>query len=156
MAGNKEKENGVPSVAVEDVVGTDKASPGQVDAEVKGLESESDRAYREITKSVITITQGELKNLSDAKKPIRIGLMVFIIALLSIQFIVLAAILFLNRRWNLQISDFVINTYTVSVFAETLAGLIIMIKFSFNSVEETKLIEILNSVVEHFQKYNGK
>lgn len=158
MADNEPAERSIPRVSAKVVskTATDRSLPEQFDDEVKGLVGESDRAYREITKLVITITQEELKKLGKAKQPIREGLRDFIVALLSVQFVVLAIILFTNRVWNLQISDFVINTYTVSVFAETLAGLIIMIKFSFNSEEETKLIQILNSVVERFQKYDGK
>ena len=51
-------------------------------------------------------------------------------------------------------SDSVVSAYVISVFAETLSGLIIMIKFAFQSKQDVELIKILNSIIEHFQKYN--
>ena len=64
--------------------------------------------------------------------------------------------LFLNRKLNLQISDFILNIYIVSVFVETLAGLIIMIKFAFDSKQEVELIKILNAIITNFKKYDEK
>ena len=64
--------------------------------------------------------------------------------------------MFFNQELNLQISDFVINVYIVSVFVETLAGLIIIIKFAFDSQQEIELIKILNAFIVNFKKYEEK
>lgn len=117
---------------------------------------ESDRDYRKITNDIITQTSEQLKTHTKDKRPLRITLMIFVIALLTLQFIALIAILFTNQKWALRISDQIINTYIVSLFVETLTGLFIMIRFAFDSKQEVKLIEILNNIVEHFKKYDDK
>lgn len=117
---------------------------------------ESDRDYRKLTNRIIDETSGHLQTQVSDKKPLRITLMVFVIALLALQFFGLLAMLFLNQRWKLGISDQIIVTYIVSLFVETLTGLFIMIRFAFDSTQEGKLIEILNNIVEHFKKYEDK
>ena len=117
---------------------------------------DSDKDYRRITEKIIDKTCDQLKAHTEAKSPLRKKLSNFIICLLSSQFLVLVGILFLNRKWDLQISDFILNIYIVSVFVETLAGLIIMIKFAFDSQQEVELIKILNAIITTFKKYDEK
>ena len=117
---------------------------------------DSDKDYRRITEKIIDKTCDQLKAHTEAKSPLRKKLSNFIICLLSSQFLVLVGILFLNRKWDLQISDFILNIYIVSVFVETLAGLIIMIKFAFDSQQEVELIKILNAIITNFKKYDEK
>ena len=97
-----------------------------------------------------------MKEHTIAKKPLRDKLSNFIIFLLVAQFVVLVAVLFLNQALRLNISDFIINVYIVSVFVETLAGLFIMIKFAFESKQEIELISILNAIITNFKKYEDK
>lgn len=117
---------------------------------------DSDKDYRRITEKIIDKTCEQLKQHTDAKTPLRKKLSNFIIFLLLFQFLVLEGILFFNRKWNLQITDFIINVYIISVFLETLAGLIIMIKFAFDSQQEVELIKILNAIIINFKKYDEK
>ena len=117
---------------------------------------DSDKDYRRITEKIIDKTCDQLSAHTEAKKPLRKKLSNFIIFLLSSQFLVLVGILFFNRKWDLQISDFILNIYIVSVFVETLAGLIIMIKFAFDSQQEVELIKILNAIITNFKKYDEK
>lgn len=117
---------------------------------------DSDKDYRRITEKIIDKTCDQLKKHTEAKAPLRKKLSNFIIGLLLLQFLVLVGMLFLNRKLNLQISDFILNIYIVSVFVETLAGLIIMIKFAFDSKQEVELIKILNAIITNFKKYDEK
>jgi 6-pyruvoyl-tetrahydropterin synthase len=117
---------------------------------------ESDRDYRKITSQIIEISEEQLKDHTKDKKPLRLILMWFVIILLILQFGALVAILFLNKVWELEISNEVIKVYVVSLFAETLSGLFIMIKFAFDTSQEVRLIAILNNIVERFKKYDEK
>lgn len=135
-----------------------KGSPaGKVDEEARNslaIAGESDKEYREITKKIIDITEAELSNRAATKNPLRENLLKYIKRLLSIQFFVLV-IMLACQIFSIgnKIDGTIFNVYIVSVFAETLAGLIVAVKFAFNSEEETKLIEVLNLIVEHFQKF---
>ena len=139
----------IPKTSTDDLLAIDKASRSQ-------NAIDSDRDYRRITEKIIDETCVQLTQHTGAKEPLRTKLSSFIITILSVQFAVLVAILFLNRQWNLQISDFILNVYIVSVFVETLAGLIIMINFAFNSQQEVELIKILNAIIINFKKYEEK
>lgn len=151
----------VPSVDVKILGKSDekgKGSPaGKVDEEAKNslaIAGESDKEYREITRRIIDITETELSNRATTKNPLRKDLLKYIKGLLSVQFLVLVGMLFCQIfSIGNEIDSTIFNVYIVSVFAETLAGLIVAVKFAFNSEEETKLIEVLNLIVEHFQKF---
>lgn len=117
---------------------------------------DSDKDYRRITEKIIDKTCEQLNAHTTAKAPLRGKLSTFIICLLLFQFIVLVAVLFLNKVWDLQITDFILNVYIISVFVETLAGLIIMINFAFDSQQEVELIKILNAIITNFKKYEDK
>lgn len=117
---------------------------------------DSDKDYRRITEKIIDKTCDQLNAHTNAKSPLREKLSNFIVGLLSVQFLVLVVILFFNSEWKLQISDFILNSYIISVFVETLAGLTIMIKFAFDSKQEVELIQILNAIITNFKKYDEK
>lgn len=114
------------------------------------LRAASDQAYREITQTIVDKTVEHLEKQNTRKETLRSNLAKFIKCFLSIQFAVLCLVLAFNK--GLNISDTVISAFIVSVFAETLAGLIVMVKYAFDSEQEVKLIEILNSVVQNYQK----
>ena len=150
------KQMSIPTVDVNQVISGRLSDTGLIDNAVRQNSIESDRAYRQITEDIIQRTGEQLTAHTDAKKPLRKTLLWFVIILLIGQFLALVAILFLNQRWSLKISDYVINVYIVSLFVETLAGLIIMIRFSFDSTQEVELIKVLNSIILHFKKYDDK
>ncbi len=130
--------------------------PGEIDGDVRQNAIESDREYRKITGDIIRITQNQLEEHTEDKKPLRRDLLDFIKGLLAAQFGALVVILLMNNAMQMNISDGVIQAYIVSVFVETLAGLIIMIRYAFDSTQEVKLIEILNEIISHFKKYDEK
>lgn len=146
----------IPTIDVGSVGKSNTGTTQNIDATVQASALESDRAYRKITEDIIKETSEQLDEQNKAKKPLRLALLIFIISLLSVQFFALVAILFLNQRWGLEVTDFVINVYIVSLFVETLAGLLIMIRFAFNTDQENELIKILNSIIQNFKKYNEK
>lgn len=148
--------NGTVSVDASVVPQSNANDISAIDRSARQNAIDSDKDYRRITEKIIDKTCIQLNAHTEAKKPLRKKLSNFIIFLLSSQFFVLVGILFFNRKWNLQISDFILNIYIVSVFVETLAGLIIMIKFAFDSQQEVELIKILNAIITNFKKYDEK
>ena len=144
MSGNNNSRNSdeVPTINVDQILKGEANYTSVLDQSVRKNSIESDRAYREITKDIIEKTREQLVEHTKAKGPLRINLMDFIIRMLFLQFVFLMSILFFNQK--LEISDSVINTYIVSMFVETLAGLLIMIRFAFDSKQEVELIKVLN------------
>lgn len=111
----------------------------------------SDNAYQNITRQIIDITEENLNNQVEDKKQSRVILQWFVIILLAVQFVALIIMIFCNGLLNIDVD--IIETYIVSVFVETLAGLFIMIKFTFNNSQEVELIKVLNSIIANFKKY---
>ena len=125
----------------------------KVDEESKKSQSEiSDTTYQKIAQRIVDITEANLKKQEENKKALRKPLQNFITVLLSLQFTVLVLAMFLND-FCLHIEADLIKTYIVSVFAETLLGLTIMISFAFSNKEEIQLISILNSVISEFKVF---
>lgn len=118
------------------------------------LEEKSDEDYREVTKRVVDITEKNLNKQTEAKDNIRKELLPFIRWFLVLQYTVLCIILVFNDI-ILHLNTTIITTYIVSVFAETLAGLIIMIKYAFDPKQEVELLKVLNAVVSDYQKVKG-
>lgn len=146
----------IPSFPVKSIMDASTTETLEIDNAVRKNAIESDRAYRKITTDIIDKTSSQLSKHTEAKTPLRKLLLVFVIILLSAQFIALIFILVTNRALKLEVSDFVINVYVVSLFVETLAGLLIMIRFSFDSTQEVELIKVLNAIISNFKKYDDK
>lgn len=140
------------TISNDDVYDSPKSKSAYSIVDYKSLEEKSDEAYRQITNRIIDITEKKLESQISTKEKIRKPLSKFLPWFLIAQFAVLCIILFLNSCC-FHLSDSVINTYIVSVFAETLVGFIIMIRFAFNMEQEVNLIGILNAIVSKFQKY---
>ena len=135
------------------------ADQGEIDNQVQLVQQngiESDRDYRKITQEIIEITKGQLEEHNNDKKPLRRDLLDFVKNLLASQFVALVIFILTNSTYELGISDEVLRTFIISVFVETLAGLIIMIKYAFDSKQEVELIKILNEIITHFKKYEDK
>ncbi len=119
-------------------------------------EYESDKGYRIITEQIINISGRYLKSQQDSKNQLRNKFVGFFSKLLKAQYIVLVIIVFLNslEHFSFSVSENILRVYIISVFAETLSAMAVMIAFAFASKEETKIVEVLNNIVENFQKVN--
>jgi len=113
----------------------------------------SDNHYKEITEKIVQITERKLDEQHKDKNKIREPILYFIIVLLSAQFVFLAFVIAFPCAF--EVSEKVLTAYTASVFAETFAGLTLIIKFAFDSKQETKLVTVLNSVIENYQKFQS-
>lgn len=120
----------------------------------KTQSEKSDDTYQKIVSRVVDITHHELSEHKNDKRELRTPLLKFVIVILSIQIFLLGGVLFFNR-WLLLDTE-VIKAFIVSVVAETLGGIMIMIRFAFSSKQELELIQILNSVVSKFKVFAQK
>lgn len=116
---------------------------------------ESERVYARITEEIVWKTSEQLMTYNRSKGELRRKLSNFVIVFLVVQFVVLSLAFLLNNIL-FKIDESIIKAFIVSVFVETLLGLIAMIKFSFDSKQETELIKILHSVVQNFKKLNDR
>lgn len=158
MSSSKKDISETPSVAatyVEEFQKTQEEAPASdlIDKKMNDLLADSEKYYRELTNNIVDITETNLNKQIDEKKELQERLVKFVVKLLSFQFIILVIMIFGNEFFSLNIPTSVFKFYIVSVFAETFAGMVSMIKFAFNNTQEMKLISVLNTIVTNFQKF---
>ena len=76
--------------------------------------------------------------------------------MLSVQYAVLVIFIILNSFCFIpfRISEEILRLYIISVFVETLSAMAVMIAFAFVSKDETKIVGVLNNIIENYQKVN--
>lgn len=117
--------------------------------------TESDKNYREIVQVIVDESKTQLQRTNQIKDGLRNSFFKFFRKFIVVEFFVLVLIIFLQAFCSsFYLSDSIILTYITSIFVETLGAIIFMIKFAFNSKQETTILQILNAVVENFQKFN--
>lgn len=117
----------------------------------KGLSGESEKFYKQETERIISESIHLLDEEYESKKKLRRILSVFFLILLSVQFVILGLLLIFNKK----ISEGLSITYITSVFVETLGVIVLMVKFAFDNSKEIEIIEVLNSFMSSYQKYNS-
>ena len=119
-------------------------------------DEKSDDTYQETASRIVDISEMQLNNQHDSKMILQKRLLWFFIALLSVQTIAIIAVVLLNGFWErFTLNDGVVISFITSAFVETLGVVALMVKFAFNNEQETKIISILNSYIEHFKVYNS-
>ena len=119
-------------------------------------DEKSDDTYQETASRIVDISEIQLNNQHDSKTKLQKRLLWFFIALLSVQTIAIVVVILLNGfNKRFQLNDGVIIAFITSAFVETLGVVALMVKFAFNNEQETKIISILNSYIEHFKVYNS-
>lgn len=118
------------------------------------LAAKSEGAYIDIATKIVDSATSQLDVQNKSKNNLKKTFTRFFIVLLSAQYLVLAALLFIRTFQHGSIlTDTVIITYISSVFLETLGAVILMIRYAFDSEQETKVLEILNSIISRYQKF---
>lgn len=113
----------------------------------------SEEAYVIIANRVVDISEKQLNRQHKGKEDLRKSFSKYFKWVISLQLIFLALLLTgkaLLPKFYLE--DNIIIVFITSVFVETLAAVIYMIIYAFNCDQEVKTTEILNGVIEHFQK----
>ena len=125
-----------------------------VSADQWNPKEESEKKYLEITDDIVSSSIELLERQYEEKQSPKKIFMWFFIVFLSIQYAVLLSLLYIKTfAENIGLTDTVIISYISSVFVETLGAIIYMVKYSFNTEQETTIVGILHGVVEKFQKY---
>lgn len=120
------------------------------------LNIQSENAYIDIVKDIVKTSNKQLKEQNESKKSIKNKLIWFFMIFICCQYLALIVLLFFRCfQSHSFLSDKVIITYITSVFAETLGAIIFMVKYSFNSDQEVRVLKILHNVISEFKKFSN-
>lgn len=137
---------------------------GKTASEIDDLESETklkwdnEKKYLAVVDKIVDTSVEQLNSQNENKTKLRdkffplfkgliIAQLVFIIVLTLLQGFCFTCF---------EIDPTVLVAVIASVFVETLGVIGVMIKFSFDSKQEVNILQILNGVVEHFQKIQSE
>ena len=117
----------------------------------------SEADYRKIAKEIVSTSTAQLRRQNRSKNRLKLTFTLFFIIFISVQYLALIAILALQiLSVGIPIGNEVIIVYITSVFVETLSAIFLMVKYSFDSQQETNVLSILNDVISNYQKFNTK
>lgn len=126
---------------------------GKLDSE---LMANSEADYREIAKSIVNASLDQLDEQNDSKKDLKNKFYEFFARFIAVQFAFLVAMILIRSIFGADsLSDQIIIAYIASVFVETLGAIILMIKYAFDSSQETSVLKILNGVISNYQKFKN-
>ncbi len=119
------------------------------------IAQQSEEGYRKLSEKIVDIVDSYLSDQKGAKIPLRDTFSGFFKALLWVQYIFLLVFIFLDSLCCVpfHMSESLIRTFIVSVFLETLGAISVMLAFAFSTKEETTIVQVLTTVIEHYQKY---
>lgn len=117
-------------------------------------EFESDRGYHMIAERVISASQRHLSEQQRDKTALRKLFAKVFSALLIAEYLVLVLLIILDGATKIPvvISDNILQLYIASVFVQTLTTMGVMIAFAFVSKEETRIVGLLNQIIQNYQK----
>ena len=120
------------------------------------LTSRSETEYIKIANKIVDTSIGQLKKENQSKKSLKTNLCTFFMWFISIQYIVLIGIFVMGIiLGRMPIPSEIVIAYISSIFVETLGAIVLMIKYAFDSSQETQVLGILNGVISNFQKFGG-
>ena len=128
-----------------------------LESDVK-LKWDNEKKYLAVVDKIVDTSVAQLNSQNGNKTNLRnkffplfkgliIAQLVFIIVLILLQGFCFTCF---------EIDTTVLVAVISSVFVETLGVIGVMIKFSFDSKQEVNILQILNGVVEHFQKIQSE
>lgn len=117
-------------------------------------ERESDQGYHQVAEQIIRVSQKHLSEQQRNKMSLRRLFARVFCALLVAEYAVMVLLILLDGAATIpvEISDSILQLYTASVFAQTLGTMGVMITFAFVSKEETRIIGLLNQIIQNYQK----
>lgn len=117
-------------------------------------EFESDRGYHMIADRIISASQKHLSEQQRDKTALRRLFAKVFSALLVVEYAVLVLLIILDGATKIpvEISDNILQLYIASVFVQTLTTMGVMIAFAFVSKEETRIVGLLNQIIQNYQK----
>ena len=117
-------------------------------------ERESDQGYHQVAEQIIRVSRDHLSGQQRDKMSLRRLFARVFCALLVAEYAVMVLLILLDGAATVpvEISDSILQLYTASVFAQTLGTMGVMITFAFVSKEETRIIGLLNQIIQNYQK----
>ena len=118
-------------------------------------EFESNRGYQMVADHIITVSQRHLANQQRDKVELRkkfAGLF-SVLLILEYAFMVVFILLDAITAIPVDVPDSVLQLYVTSVFVQTLSTIGVMIAFAFVSKEETRIVGLLNQIIQNYQKF---
>ena len=121
------------------------------------LQAQSEKEYSKVAKQIVGASVNQLITQNRSKTLLKKIFTIFFVVFISVQYAALIA-LFAGRIFlpEMNLSDEIIIAYMSSIFVETLGGIVLMIKYAFDSSQETKVLDILNGVIGNYQKFHGE
>lgn len=121
------------------------------------LREASESTYLEIVQKIVDISSKQLEEQNQSKNELKATFSTFFICFIALQYLVLVFLLMARGICgDAFLSEGIIVTYITSVFVESLGGIIIMVKYAFDSDQEVNILKILNGVIANFQKFDKK
>lgn len=119
-------------------------------------EFESDRGYHMVADRIISVSQKHLSEQQKDKVYLRKKFTNVFSALLILEYIfgVLFILLDAITIIPVNVPESVLQLYITSVFLQTLSAMGVMIAFAFVSKEETRIVGLLNQIIQNYQKVN--
>lgn len=117
-------------------------------------EFESDRGYNMIAARIIAASQRHLADQQRDKVALRKQFATLFSVLLILEYIFAVIFILLDAITAIPVDvpDATLQLYITSVFVQTLSAMGVMIAFAFVSKEETRIVGLLNQIIQNYQK----
>ena len=118
-------------------------------------EFESNRGYQLVADHIITVSQRHLANQQRDKVELRKKFAGLFSVLLILEYIFMVIFILLDAITAIPVDvpDSILQMYITSVFLQTLSTIGVMIAFAFVSKEETRIVGLLNQIIQNYQKF---
>ena len=118
-------------------------------------EFESNRGYQMVADHIITVSQRHLANQQRDKVELRKKFAGLFSVLLILEYVFMVIFILLDAITAIPVDvpDSVLQLYVTSVFVQTLSTIGVMIAFAFVSKEETRIVGLLNQIIQNYQKF---
>lgn len=118
-------------------------------------EFESNMGYQIVADHIITVSQQHLANQQRDKVELRKKFAGLFSVLLILEYIFMVIFILLDAITAIPVDvpDSILQLYITSVFLQTLSTIGVMIAFAFVSKEETRIVGLLNQIIQNYQKF---
>ena len=118
-------------------------------------EFESNRGYQMVADHIITVSQRHLTNQQRDKVELRKKFAGLFSVLLILEYVFMVIFILLDAITAIPVDvpDSILQMYITSVFLQTLSTIGVMIAFAFVSKEETRIVGLLNQIIQNYQKF---
>ncbi len=118
-------------------------------------EFESNRGYQMVADKIITVSQKHLADQQRDKVALRKQFAKLFSVLLILEYAALVVFILLDAIHSIPVDvpDTVLQMFITSVFLQTLTSMGVMIAFAFVSKEETRIVGLLNQIIQNYQKF---